>query len=129
MTEDEEAIRALIAQWMEASKAGDSDRVLAMVTDDVVFLRPGRPPMRKAEFAEQLRKQSAASGMAVDGRSEIQEVRVSGEWAFICTQLCVTVTPAGGSATTRTGHTLTVFRKQDGRWRLARDANMLASNA
>jgi uncharacterized protein (TIGR02246 family) len=127
MTADEQQIRQLVQDWMDASEAGDSDRVLAMVTDDVVFLSAGRAPMRKPEFAEQLRQQSSASGMVIDGHSDIQEVRVAGEWAFMWTQLRVTVTPPGGAAVTRNGHTLTVFRKEDGRWRLARDANMLAA--
>jgi ketosteroid isomerase-like protein len=31
----------------------------------------------------------------------------------------------GGQPITRAGYTLTIVRKQDGRWRFARDANML----
>jgi ketosteroid isomerase-like protein len=43
------------------------------------------------------------------------------------TRLSVTVTPTDGTAPLeRAGHTLTVLRKQGGRWRLARDANLLA---
>jgi len=37
------------------------------------------------------------------------------------------VAPADGSASIeRAGDTLTVFRRQDGRWLLMRDANLLA---
>ena len=46
MDRDEQAIRSVIATWMEASAAGDLARVLALMDDDVVFLGPGRPPMR-----------------------------------------------------------------------------------
>jgi hypothetical protein len=36
-------------------------------------------------------------------------------------------TPADGTAPwTRAGHTLSVLRKENGKWALARDANMLA---
>ena len=38
----------------------------------------------------------------------------------------VSVTPTGGTPTRRTGYTLTILRKEHGRWRLARDANLLA---
>ena len=38
----------------------------------------------------------------------------------------VATPPGGGPSTTRSGHTLTIFHKEDGRWRLARDANLLA---
>jgi hypothetical protein len=42
-------------------------------------------------------------------------------------ELTVVVTPQGSAPPiTRTGHTLTLFRKQDGVWLLAREANMLA---
>jgi ketosteroid isomerase-like protein len=43
------------------------------------------------------------------------------------TNLTVTITPPGGAEPmTRAGHTLSVLSKETGRWRLARDANLLA---
>ena len=42
------------------------------------------------------------------------------------TRLTVTVTPPSGEPITRNGHTLTILRKQHGKWLLARDANLLA---
>jgi ketosteroid isomerase-like protein len=42
------------------------------------------------------------------------------------TKLTVVVTPPSGGATIkRAGHTLTVLKKEHGRWLLARDANLL----
>jgi ketosteroid isomerase-like protein len=39
----------------------------------------------------------------------------------------VKMTPHDGAAPVeRAGHTLTVLRREQGRWRLARDANLLA---
>lgn len=125
MRDDEQQVRDFVATWMRASLAGDADTVLAMVTDDVVFLLPGRAPMRKPEFAEMVRAQAAAGGPRVDGASEIQEVQVVGDWAFLWTRLSVTVTPQGGVAMERAGHTLTVLKREQGRWRIARDANLL----
>jgi len=53
MSADEQAIRDAVAAWMKASADGDLPRVLALMDDDVVFLGPGRPPMRgKSGFAE-----------------------------------------------------------------------------
>jgi ketosteroid isomerase-like protein len=50
-----------------------------------------------------------------------------GDWAFMWTRLSVTATPPDGSAPVRrAGHTLTILRKEGGRWKIARDANMLA---
>ena len=44
------------------------------------------------------------------------------------TMLSVTVTPAEGSAPVRrAGHTLTVLKKEAGKWLLARDASLLSA--
>ncbi len=51
MSSDEAAIRHVFATWMQASKAGDVDVILSLMTDDVVFLLPGQLVMRKADFA------------------------------------------------------------------------------
>lgn len=128
MTADEQAVREVVAKWLEASKAGDVDTVLTLMTDDVVFLQPGRPPMiGKAAYAEQAKPQQGPpqQRMQIDGTSEIQEVQVVGDMAYLWSKLSVTATPPGGAPIRRAGHTLTVFRKQDGRWLLARDANLL----
>jgi uncharacterized protein (TIGR02246 family) len=127
MQSDEEEIRQMVSTWMAASKAGDVETVLSLMADDVVFLVPGQPVMRKAEFAVAARAQSGQGAPQFDGRSEIQEIRVLGEWAFMWTKLTVVVTPLGGAQSmTRAGHTLSILKKQSGKWVLARDANMLA---
>ena len=127
MESDEQQIRELVANWMRATQAGDTVRVMTLMTDDAVFLQAGRPPMRKHEFAQFQRAQSTAQAPTIDGQTQIQEIQVMGEWAFMWTQLRVVVTPADGSRVmTRAGHTLSVLKKQDGRWLLARDANLLA---
>ena len=124
---DEDQIRELVTSWMTASRAGDVDTVLSLITDDVVFLVPGRPPMRKDEFASASRAQLSAAAPRIEGSSDIQEIKVMGEWAFMWSRLRVVATPPdGGSPIERAGHTLSLLRKQNGRWLLARDANMLA---
>ena len=47
MTDDERAIR----EWMAATKAGDVATVLGLMSDDVVFMVPGREPFGKRQFA------------------------------------------------------------------------------
>jgi uncharacterized protein (TIGR02246 family) len=44
MLNDEEQIRTLVQTWQTATSAGDVDTVLGLMTDDVVFLVPGRSP-------------------------------------------------------------------------------------
>ncbi|GAB3658835.1 YybH family protein [Ramlibacter alkalitolerans] len=126
MTPDEQQIRDLVHTWMQASKAGDTATVLDLVTDDVVFLLPGRAPMRKDEFAAAAQSQAGPGAPRIEGEAEIQEVQVVGDWGFLWTRLWVKVTPPGAEAgMERSGYTLTVVRKEQGRWRLARDANLL----
>jgi uncharacterized protein (TIGR02246 family) len=127
MQTDEQEISQLVATWMAATKAGEVDKVLALMADDVVFLRPGQPVMRKPDFAAAAKSQAAGAAPKFDGASEIQEIKVIGDWAFMWTKLTVVATPPdGGSTVKRAGHTLTILRKENGRWLLARDANMLA---
>lgn len=123
---DEQEIRELVSAWMDATKAGEIEKVLSLMSDDVVFLMPGQPPMGKAGFAAAARAQAGKDEPNVNGTSEIQEITVLGEWAFMWTKLTVVVTPTGGGPSmTRSGHTLSVLKKRQGKWVLARDANML----
>jgi uncharacterized protein (TIGR02246 family) len=114
---------------MSATKAGDIDTVLSLMADDVVFLIAGQPPMiGKAAYAAAARGQPNQEPPRFDGRSEIQEIKVLGDWAYMWTKLSVVVTPPDGARSiTRAGHTLTILRKHNGKWILARDANMLSA--
>lgn len=123
MSDDERAIRELIAAWMQASQAGDTATVLTLMDDDVVFQVPGREPFGKEAFT------AASQGMkdiVVEGTADVRELRVLGDWAYLRNYLTVTTMPPGGKPTRRAGYTLTILRKGvDGKWRLARDANLL----
>ena len=127
MTDDERAIRELVATWMAASQAGDLKTVLGLMTDDVVFMVPGREPFGKEAFAAAAQTMKGAS---MQGTSDIRELEVLGDWAYLRNHLSVTMTPPGGKPVRRAGYTLTILRKQpDGRWLLARDANLLTETA
>jgi uncharacterized protein (TIGR02246 family) len=123
---DEQAIRALVATWVDASAKGDLPRVLELMADDVVFLGAGRPPMRgKEAFAAASRAMEGKT--RVEGTAEVQEVRVFGDWAYSWTQLTLTMHPSGAAPTKLSGPALSVLhRNADGRWVIFRDANMVA---
>ncbi|KWZ45168.1 DUF4440 domain-containing protein [Burkholderia savannae] len=130
MTDDGHAIRELIETWFVASRRGDLTTVLDLIADDAIFMVPGRPPFDKAAFAAASRDANAVSPPPrIDGRYRIDELRVLGDWAYLRNFLEIDVTPPGGDTMRRCGHTLTILRKSDGRWRLVRDANLLASPA
>jgi ketosteroid isomerase-like protein len=107
MRDDEAEIRELVTTWMAATKAGDAQAVLDLMTDDVVFLVPGQAALR------------------IDGKSDIEEIQVCGDWAFMRSHLTVRVTPPAGETMVRAGYALTVLRRENGRWKLARDANLV----
>ena len=77
MQSDEPQIRDLVARWMSATKSHDVQTVLDLMTEDVVFLVPGRPSMRKSEFALAAKAQATGNAPSFDGTSEIQEVQVA----------------------------------------------------
>ncbi len=124
MSDDEDAIRELVYSWMKASKAGDTAAVLDLMTDDVVFMVPGREPFGKEEFRA---TSDAMRVVRLDGRAEVREVEVLGDWAWIRNHIDLTLTSGEGEALRRSGYTLTILRKGvDGRWRLFRDANLVS---
>lgn len=124
MTNDERAIRELVETWMSATKDGDLASVLDLMTDDVVFMVAGREPFGKEAFAA---ASNAADGGRIEGTSEIRELQVLGDWAYMRAHIDVTMTLPDGAPVRRTGYTLTILsRGGDGRWRIARDANLLA---
>ena len=124
MSDDERQIRQVVATWMAATRAGDLETVLSLMADDVVFLRAGHPAMiGKAAFAAATA--APAGSPRFDGTSEIQEIQVLGDWAFMWSKLTVAVTPPTGSSMRLAGPVLSVLRREGGRWVLARDANML----
>jgi uncharacterized protein (TIGR02246 family) len=123
MADDERAIRELMARWFDATRKGDSQTVLSLMTDDVLFMVAGREPFGKEAFQ---RASDDMSGTRIDGTSDIRELRVLDGWAFMRTYISMTMTPPEGASVTRSGYTLTILRKEaDGRWQLARDANLL----
>lgn len=123
---DHEQIRQAIDAWLKATAEGRLDDVLKLMAEDVVFLLPGRPPMRgRAAFAEASR--GMAGKVKFEGRPDVREITIAGDFAFVWNHLAVRATPLhGGAAMEREGDILSVFRREpDGRWVLFRDANLL----
>ncbi|ACK51481.1 conserved hypothetical protein [Methylocella silvestris BL2] len=122
MHEDERQIRDLVESWFSASKSGDFVKILDLIAEDAIFSVTGQPPFGKNAFAAGLQ---FLRGVAVDGSYEIAEIKVLGDWAFMRNAVRVTMTPPGGAEKRMRGHTLTILRKDEGRWRVARDSNVM----
>src|SRR5882757_9780833 len=118
MKNDERAIRDLVKRWMAASKAGDIETTLSLLTDDVIFMVPGQKPFGKKAFAARSAKMK---NVRIAGSSTIQEIKVLGDWAWMRNRLKITITPPGGKPATHSGYTLTILRRQsNGAWAITR---------
>ena len=121
---DEQAIRDLVDEWLAASKAGDTAKIRHLMADDVIFMVPGQEPFGKEAFKAMSNKMNSA---LVEGTSDIQEIKILDDWAWMRNRLKVTITEPSGKRIRHSGYVLTILRKSaDGRWVIARDANMLA---
>ena len=124
MSDDENRIRTVIQTWMDASRRHDVATVLDLMTDDVLFLTAGRAPFGRDEFA---RGMESMKGMTFEGKNDVQEIEVLGDWAFVRGELTVHATTPDGTEIKRAGSVMSLFRRgPDGKWRIARDANLLA---
>jgi ketosteroid isomerase-like protein len=65
-------------------------------------------------------------GARVESKADLEECIVSANMACTRTRLAVAITMPDRKVSRASGYTLSFFRKQpDGRWLLARDANLL----
>ena len=87
------------------------------------FMVPGKEPFGKAVFA---RNYENMKGKKMKTDSDIQEIRIIGDWAWMRNFLRVTFISSSGESTVHSGHVLSMLRKNpDGKWVIARDANLL----
>jgi uncharacterized protein (TIGR02246 family) len=121
---DEQAIKSVVDRWMAATKAGDLNAVLNLMSDDANFTVPDREPFGKEQFAEGFKE---ISKMKFHGKSEILEIEVFGDYAWTRNQIQIAMEQPNGEAIEREARTLTIYKREaDGEWRLFRDANLPA---
>jgi uncharacterized protein (TIGR02246 family) len=124
---EKQKIRQVIEAWLRASQSGNTEKLLELMAEDVVFLLPGQEPMRgRGDFAAAAQAPGKKFRF-VEGTPDIQEIILSGNFAICWNHLDVKlVSPADGQVQHHAGHVLSVFRREpDGRWVLFRDANLL----
>jgi len=120
---DEKAIREVIETWLAATRKGDLSTIQTLMTDDVVFMVPGQEPFGKDGFVASFK---TIADSQIEATSDIVELHMLGDWAYIRNRLDLKIAAPDGGQAHRAGYTLTLLRKEaDGRWRLARDANLL----
>ena len=127
MTSDQQAIHDVHTTWIAAVNAGDLDKLMTMMADDVVYLSPGRQPFGRDEFPEGFK--SGHERFHLRCVSELEEIMVAGDMAYTrCRDSLSLVPRERGEPMKLAGHRLTIYRRQaDGRWLLARDAHTLTA--
>jgi uncharacterized protein (TIGR02246 family) len=66
--------------------------VLKLIANDAVFMVPGREPLGEAAFADATESMESAR---MEARSDIREIKVLGDRAYMRTHSNVTMTPPG----------------------------------
>ena len=67
------------------------------------------------------------ANVRMKGTSEIKEIEIVQDWAWMRSSLKVRATMPDGKTVVRSGSTLTILRRSvDGQWLVLRDANLLA---
>ncbi|MBS3168631.1 SgcJ/EcaC family oxidoreductase [Candidatus Woesearchaeota archaeon] len=122
MDKGEKEIRKLVDTWMDASKKGDVKKVLELMTNDVIFMIPGQKPFGKEAFEIASREMK---DIKIKGKSNIQEIKVLGDWAYMRNYIKIKMTLPNQHKIEKSGYTLTILKKESGKWKISRDANLL----
>jgi len=118
---DEAAIRALVDEMTDAYIDHDLERFLTCFSKDIVALPPGMAPVVGIEEWTAVLRGFFAGGTPSDVEETVEEVTVTGDWAFDRHSETATYT------STETGESdrlffkgMHVFRREDDGWRIAR---------
>lgn len=125
LEQDQKAIAELQQHDIEANIAVDTEKILALRTDDVVYVVPGRAPLvgqdAVRKYLEEIRHQSADWDMLAY-EENWQEVQVAGDFAFEWGTVNIRARQAGESReSAAVRNVMQVLRRQpDGDWKISR---------
>lgn len=120
---DVTAIKALNEKWAAAQTAGNVEGILAPLAADFVLMPPNESAQTGIPAARAWVEKLLAQVTFTSGTAALDEVIVSGDWAFARGTFSATSQPkSGGSPTTSaTKYALLLRRQADGSWKIARD--------
>jgi uncharacterized protein (TIGR02246 family) len=123
---DLRAIEAINQQDIQFALANDSDRMMSQWTDDIVLLQPAGPIMRGRKAIAQA-FQGVESPEIIEYELDMQEVTVSGDYAFLWGTYHYGMRPRTGGDTVRTsGKLMRILQRQlDGSWKIYRGISTL----
>ena len=117
-------IRDIVTTWARASETGDIEAIKSLMDEDILFLTSGNEPFGRETFIQHFENNVKQMNLSV--RADVREVEVRDDLAFARVWLEIRITPTNGEPITRTGYTLSVYRRRPGGpWKLWRDANLV----
>jgi ketosteroid isomerase-like protein len=120
---DRQAISAVREAELAAFSTGDVEKLLTLLTDDVVSMPPGEPTVVGKEAARGW-VQRTHKQFKVEGRyTSTADLTVIGDWAFERMAFRLKLTPVeGGAPVEEVGKGLHVYRREaGGAWKIAQD--------
>jgi ketosteroid isomerase-like protein len=108
--------------YVEAINSNDTDKVLAVLTEDIVYQSPHAPALKgKAAVGAWIKGYFGA--YATKWEKTSTDMHVAGDWAFELYDYKSTDTPkGGGKPEIDTGKGINIYHHDsDGVWRIARD--------
>jgi uncharacterized protein (TIGR02246 family) len=120
---DRDGVQKAGDEYIAALNAGDLDRWLKWVTDDIVWLPPDGPPVKGKAAVRAFVKKNFFGEMRYDEKYSIDELEVYGGFAYTLCSIWGHVTPkAGGEKMAFRGTVTSTWRRgPDGAWRVARN--------
>jgi uncharacterized protein (TIGR02246 family) len=95
---DEEALRALVARDADAFSASDLDAIMALYSADAVQMPPNQPIITgKRALRDSF--QSFLEHNSAELKATVEDVRTSGDWAYVRASYEQSMTPTGGGET------------------------------
>jgi len=126
-----DAIRSIAAvrqAWLDAVKAGDAERLAALVTDDVVVVHGnGRCVRGRDELKVDFLR--AFEAFSIEQNASLVEIVIRAAWAFEICEVESRLTPHCGGESTQVQSTTVVAlnRRSDGSWKVGRVLGILDS--
>jgi ketosteroid isomerase-like protein len=117
---DAAAVRQALDEFGAAVSRGDFPAVLDMITDDAVFWPANSPAL--SDKAIMKAAYERLGGYRVHAEFEPEEIQVCGDWAYARGYESFTLEPKAGGPTVeiKRRRALTIFKREDGRWKTAR---------
>lgn len=118
---DQVAAARVIQSYADAVNSGNAEAFVALFTDDAIWMPANSAPVVGRE-AIRKRVHDALEELSLDKVFHVEEIVVSGSWAFVRTRAEGTVIfkSSGKKETERDNGFYVLQRQQNGSWKIAR---------